>query len=172
MDFMGVRALFATLILMAASPAGWSEEIVRNWFKDPYFPVRAALPACIQPLGPYTTEEQMLKETHYRSERGTRCWLEGKCSKPSSYMYDADIAAAVRAKFEASPKLRDASLWVTAQRRFVWVEGCVGTSTGQREIELLLRDVPDVERVIVFVSRGTRTEPPYRTLGRTQRRVE
>ncbi len=114
----------------------------------------------------------MLKETHYRSERGTRCWLEKKCSKPSSYLYDADIATAVRSRFETSPGLRDASLWVTVQRRFVWIEGCVASSDGQRRIEALMRDVPDVERVIVFVSRGPAARPPYRTPGSGQRKIE
>jgi hypothetical protein len=128
--------VFAAL-LGAAIPA-LGEEVVRNWFNDPFFQVRDGIASCPMPLGPYVTEAQRLQETHYRSERGLRCYLEKKCSKPSSYMYDAEIAAAVRARFAASAALRDASLWVTAQRRFVWVEGCVGSRDGQRRIEKLL----------------------------------
>jgi hypothetical protein len=145
-------------------------SVLRNWFNDPFFRVRAGIASCPVPLGPFENEEQMLKETHYRSERGTRCWLEKKCSKPSSYMYDADIAAAVRSRFEASQKFNDASLWVTAQRRFVWVEGCVSTSRAQRELEQLLAGVPNVERLIVNVSAKRGALPPYRAWGPGQRR--
>ena len=163
----------ASIAAMALAMSGTgAEEIVRNWFDDPFFQVRSAIAACPMPLGPYVNEEQRMHETHYRLERGLRCYLEKKCSKPSSYMYDADIASAVRARFEASPRLRDASLWVTVQRRFVWVEGCVRSPHGQREVEAVLRGVPDVEKVIVFVSADPRAPPPYRTLGAAQRREE
>ena len=165
------RSCAASLTLLAlAAPGASADEVVRNWFDDPFFQVRSAIADCPMPLGPYVNEEQRMHETHYRLERGLRCYLEKKCSKPSSYMYDADIASAVRTRFDASPQLRDASLWVTVQRRFVWVEGCVRSSRGQREIEAVLRGVPDVERVIVFVSADPRAPPPYRTLGAGQRR--
>ncbi|HEX5129364.1 MAG TPA: BON domain-containing protein [Usitatibacter sp.] len=131
----------------------------------------ALLGAAIPALGE-EVEARRLQETHYRSERGLRCYLEKKCSKPSSYMYDAEIAAAVRARFAASTALRDASLWVTAQRRFVWVEGCVGSRDGQRRIEKLLEDVPDPERLIVFVWNGRAGAAPYRTLKPGQRRED
>jgi hypothetical protein len=164
-----IRAPFLAAILVAL-PAT-ADEAVRNWFKDPYFQVRAGFPRCTEPLGPYATEEQMLKETHYRSERGTRCWLEGKCSKPSSYMYDADIAQAVRARFDASAKLRDATLWITVQRRFVWIEGCIHSARDEKDIDAIMKDVPDVERVITFLARDASAAPPYRTLAAGQRRV-
>ena len=165
------RSCAASLTLLAlAAPGASADEVVRNWFDDPFFQVRSAIADCPMPLGPYVNEEQRMHETHYRLERGLRCYLEKKCSKPSSYMYDADIASAVRARFEASPRLRDASLWVTVQRRFVWVEGCARSAHGPREIEAVLRGVPDVEKVIVFVSADPRAPPPYRTLGPGQRR--
>jgi len=162
----------SVIVIALAAPGASADEIVRNWFDDPFFQVRSAIAACPMPLGPYVNEEQRMHETHYRLERGLRCYLEKKCSKPSSYMYDADIAAAVRARFDTSPRLRDASLWVTVQRRFVWVEGCVRSPRGQREIEAVLRGVPDVEKVIVFVSADPRAPAPYRTLGPGQRRGE
>jgi hypothetical protein len=166
-----IERLALAAALTASAPA-LGEEVVRNWFRDPFFQARDAKPDCPVPLGPYITESQRLQETHYRSERGLRCFLEKKCSKPSSYMYDADIAAAVRARFAASPALRDASLWVTAQRRFIWVEGCVASRDGERKIEMLLKDVPDIDRLIVFVWSGRGGAAPYRTLQPGQRREE
>lgn len=162
----------ALVALLAAAAPVLGEEVVRNWFEDPFFQVRNGMPNCPMPLGPYVTESQRLHETHYRSERGLRCYLEKKCAKPSSYMYDADIAAAVRARFEASPALRDATLWITAQRRFVWVEGCVASKDGRKRIEALLKDVPDMERLIVFVWNGRDGPAPYRTLSPGQRRED
>ena len=169
---MPFRFLTVIAAMLGPCAAQGGDEIVRNWFKDPYFQVRSAIARCAVPLGPFATEEQMLKETHYRSERGTRCWLEKKCTKPSSYLYDADIATAVRSRFDASRGLRDASLWVTVQRRFVWIEGCVRSGRDEREIEELLRDVPDMDRLIVFVSHVPAAAPPYRTLVAGQRREE
>lgn len=166
MDYwkIGVIAL-----ALAPAPSG-AEEVLRNWFGDPFFQVRRALQPCPEPLGPFINEEQRLRETHYRSERGTRCWLEKKCSKPNSYMYDADIARDVKARFEKSPKLVDSSLWVTVQRRFVWIEGCARSPRAGKEIEALLRDVPDIDRTIVFVSTKPGAAPAYRTLAPGQRR--
>jgi hypothetical protein len=159
-----MRAAIVAMLCALAPPASGATEALRNWFDDPYFQVRGAIAGCPVPRGPFATEEQMRHETHYRSERGLRCFLEGKCSKPSSYLYDRDIAAAVRARFEADARFRDASLWVTVQRRWVWVEGCVRSRREQRELERLVRTIADVELVIVNVSDRRGATPPYRTM--------
>lgn len=167
---MGNPFTLLVAVSLLAPPGAHADEVVRNWFNDPFFQVRSAIARCPMPLGPYVDEGQRLQETHYRSERGLRCYLEKKCTKPSSYMYDADIAAAVRSRFEASRVLDDASLWVTVQRRWVWIEGCVASKRGRREIEALLKDVPDIERLIVFVWNGREGPAPYRMLAPGQRR--
>lgn len=164
-----MRALAAVAIIAATLPVVAADTVLRNWYDDPFFPVRTAIRDCPQPLGPYADEEQRLRETHYRSERGLRCHLEGKCAKPSAYMYDADIARDVIVRFDKSRKLRDATLWVTVQRRFVWVEGCVASKSAEREIEALLKGTPEVDRVIVFVSHQRGEAPPYRTPAAGQR---
>ena len=166
-----VRAFFAGA-LAASATSSIAEEILKNWFDDPYFQVRDGIANCPVPLGPYTNHDQMLHETHYRSERGLRCYLEKKCSKPSSYMYDADIAAAVRSRFESSTKLKHASLWVTVQRRFVWIDGCVRSMSDRREIDKLVHGVPDMELLIVNVMRPGEATVPYRVPGPAQRLQE
>ena len=149
--------------LLGAWASAGADEALRNWFNDPFFQVRGGIAECPVPLGPLTTESQMRAESHYRAERGTSCWLEKKCSKPNAYLYDAGIAAAVRERFAASTVLQDASLWITVQRRFVFVEGCVAAASLDGAVEALLRDLPDVERVLVNVTRDPRARPPYRT---------
>jgi BON domain-containing protein len=150
--------LAALLVLPAAAAAGE----LRNWFNDPFFQVRSAVAGCPLPLGPFASEADMKKETHYRAERGTSCYLAKKCAKPNSYLYDPEIAAAVKARFEASPALKDASLWVTVQRRWVYVEGCVPARYADGTLEKLLGKTPDVEHLIVNVGRPG-ASPPYRT---------
>jgi len=160
------------VLLSLWAPLASSQEIVKNWFNDPFFQVRAAIPDCPLPLGPYGTEGDRMRETHYRNERGLRCYLEKKCTRPSSYMYDADIAAAIKARFEKSALLEGASLWVTAQRRFAYVEGCVSSPRAADEIRKLLKGVPDLEQTIVNVTRDRKSPLPYRVAGPGQRRVD
>jgi len=160
------------VLLSLWAPLAASEEIVKNWFNDPFFQVRAAIPDCPLPLGPYGTEGDRMRETHYRNERGLLCYLEKKCTRPSSYMYDADIAAAIKARFEKSALLEGASLWVTAQRRFAYVEGCVSSPRAADEIRKLLKGGPDLEQTIVNVTRDRKSPLPYRVAGPGQRRVD
>jgi hypothetical protein len=153
----------------AAPAPDAAPEPLRNWFRDPYFAVRAAVPECPVPRGPLGTEADMRRETHSRAERGTSCWLAGRCEKPNAYLYDAALATAVRERFAASDALRDASLWVTVQRRIVWVEGCVSPATDDRTVENVLDGLNDAERVIVVVTRDLHARPPYAALGPTDR---
>lgn len=159
-----LEVLIAILVLALSPLTGSAADVLRNWFDDPYFQVRSGIRGCPVPRGPFATEDEMRHETHYRSERGTRCWLEKKCSKPSSYLYDPDIAAALRSRFASDRRFRDASLWVTVQRRWAWIEGCVRSRHEQAQLERLARSIPDVELVIVNVSAPRSGPPPYRTM--------
>ena len=152
-------------VLLRSSPALAADgKLLRNWFGDPFFQVRSALPDCPVPLGPLTDGTEMTTQMHTRLERGTRCYLEGRCTRPNSYLYDKDIADAVRARFAATRAFGDASLWVLAQRRIVWIEGCVAPGYAAGRLERLLRDVPDVELVVVNVRKGPNGKVPYRRL--------
>lgn len=158
--------LITALTLIATAPLSATAENneLKNWFGDPFFQVRSALPACPLPLGPLLTEKQTGKEAHYRAERGTTCWLSGRCDKPNAYLYDPEIADAVRIRFDDAALLREASLWITVQRRFVFVDGCVPARYRPGSIEKELRSIPNVEHVIVNVMHGTAGKPPYQTL--------
>lgn len=154
-------AILAALVSLA--PRAIAAEELRNWFDDPWFQAREGYPGCPLPRGPFSTREQMLGETHHRSERGTRCWLEKRCAKPSAYMYDRDIAAAIRERFQSSPKFQDASLWVTVQGRYAWVEGCVRSRKERRDLEALVRGIPDLDLMTINVSTRPGEVPPYYT---------
>lgn len=157
-----LHLLFALLTLSGMmSPA--HGETLKNWFNDPFIAVRSAVPDCPLPLGPLVSEEEMRKESHWRTERGASCWLAGQCQKPNAYLYDAQIARSVQAHFSGAPSFaRNSSLWLTFQRRFVWVEGCsADQSVDAAALEAFVRAEPDVERVIVNLRAPGASKAPY-----------
>jgi hypothetical protein len=158
------RASTLALALTAPAVHAAGEADLRNWFDDPFFQVRSGVADCPTPLGPLTTGEEMQTQTHNRSERGTRCWQEGRCTRPNSFLYDKDIADGVRRRFASTKAYRDASLWVTVQRRIVWIEGCVAARYRAGSLDRLAARVPDVELVVVNVRKGPKSAVPYRRL--------
>ncbi|MEO8151595.1 MAG: BON domain-containing protein [Rhizobacter sp.] len=154
----------AALCAPAASAQSAPER--RNWFNDPFFQVTAQVPGCPVPAGPFLTDAEKRVQSHGRAERGTTCWLAGKCERPNSYAYDQDIADAVQAFFHAQTPAPHSALWVTVQRRVVFIEGCVAEPRTGPRLEALIRSaVPDTERVIaiVYVKKAQR-RPPYKLL--------
>ncbi|MFP6561137.1 BON domain-containing protein [Paraburkholderia sp. B3] len=138
----------------------------KNWYNDPFFALSNGVSACPLPLGPLMTQAEAQDDAHYRVERGTSCWLAHQCSKPNAYLYDADIAAAVRQQFQGDVLLTGTSLWITVQRRFVYAEGCVPAAFDRDALQRRLEAIPDVEQVFVHVTADPRGAPPYRTLAR------
>jgi hypothetical protein len=157
---------FLALALLVAGAALADGGVLRNWFDDPFFQLADSLPGCPVPLGPLVTESEMKAESHARAERGTSCWLSGACSEPNAYMYDARIARYIREHVTVQGA---ASVWITVQRRFVLIEGCVERGEQASELASRLKDVPDVERVLVDVMTDVQGTPPYRRAPATGR---
>lgn len=152
---------------LAASADGAAE---RNWFDDPFFQVSAADPACPLPAGPFVDERGKREQAHRRAEKGTTCWLAGRCERPKAYLYDADIAAAVTQAFAAATaRFAGSTLWVTVQGRVVYVEGCVRDAAQAADAEALVRALPDVEQAVAIVRVPPARTPPYRVRGPRQR---
>ena len=149
----------------ASAPASNLADAQRkNWYNDPFFALSNAISACPQPLGPLMTKAEADDDAHYRVERGTTCWLAHKCSKPNSYLYDPDIAAAIRQQLQGDALFAGTSIWITVQRRFVYAEGCVGPGFDSAALERRLTAIPDVEQVFVRVSSDPQGALPYKTL--------
>lgn len=98
---------------------------------------------------------------HSRLERGTSCWLAGRCKDSNAYLYDKAIAPEVRKALTAVPGLRRSSVWVTVQRRWVYLQGCVPTREMAQRLESAARKVNEVETVVPDLMVGTRGKPPY-----------
>jgi hypothetical protein len=166
--FAGFSASGALAQTPAASSASSAWDAAgasrKNWYNDPFFALSSAIRACPLPLGPLMTKTEADDDAHYRVERGTTCWLAHKCSKPNSYLYDADIAAAIRQHMQGDAMLAGTSVWITVQRRFVYAEGCVPAGFDSAALERRLGAIADVEQVFVRVTSDPRGALPYKTL--------
>ena len=134
-----------TLGEMAAS------EPLKIHYNDAFIQITHGIEACPPPRGTFMTSNEARAEAHSRIEHGTTCFRAGKCSGPDSYRYDARIAqAAQRAVVAAvlkSPGLSDSSVWITVQRRLIFVHGCVARREQISRWQTLFRRVAEVECV-------------------------
>jgi hypothetical protein len=152
---------FTALVLLAAASACAAAQDLRNWFDDPFFAVSQGRPGCVEPLGPRLTFEQQRREAHWRAERGTSCWLAGRCAHSNAYVYDKALAAPVKAALQAVPGVQRSSVWVTIQRRWVFLEGCVADAAQAAALEAAAKSVPDVEVVVPALDVGVPRKPRY-----------
>ena len=140
------HAVLVAAALFAAAPASGDER--RNYFDDPFVQVTYGLPGCPVPEGPLVTEDEAREQFHVRSERGLRCYLEGRCRLSSSYMYDKDIIARVQKSVTFNGAFKDTSVWALGQRRWVFLKGCVRSREQSKALEKLVGGIDDVERVV------------------------
>ena len=141
------------LALLAASPVPVRADDARaNRGNDPFLHVSSAVADCAAPRGPFETEQEWLDEAHYRIERGNSCWIAGRCRLSNSYDYDREIAESVTRRLNslnASMQWREkTSLWLTIQRRFVYLDGCVARDFDKTGFVSALGETADVEKVI------------------------
>ncbi|MEX3958649.1 BON domain-containing protein [Trinickia sp. EG282A] len=157
---------FALLSLLACGCARAGDPRV-NRGGDPFFQISHALGRCPAPLGPLETEAEWLAQSHYRIERGNSCWWEGRCRLPNSYLYDKEIADSVKRRLsfiERSTHWKDGTtLWLTLQRRFIVVQGCVTPGFDKQAFLAELAKTADVERVIDETTSDPKAPPPYGT---------
>jgi len=145
------RSLIFLASLACAHAAAQDDALQLNPFHDPFVQATAGR-ACTAPRGPAYTETQRNQEAHYRVERGTSCWLAGTCSEPNAYRYDARIADAVVAALRADAAMADSRIWVIAERRFVYLQGCVANAAQAAAAEALAKAAPDVQLVIPMLA--------------------
>ncbi len=119
-----------------------------NYFDDPFVRVTRGIADCPVPAGPLITEAEMRAQAHARAERGTSCFLAGRCRLPNAYLYDKEIIPRVEKAILASGRFAETSVWAEGQRRWVWLKGCVRRKEQSVELEKLVRGIDDVEAVI------------------------
>jgi hypothetical protein len=163
-----IARLGCLLICCAAAQVDADQPRV-NRGHDPFFQISNAVRDCPAPLGPLETEKEWLDDSHYRIERGNSCWIEGRCRLSNAYLYDAEIAEAVQRRLAsinlATHWREQSTLWLTLQRRFIYVEGCVAPGFDKHTFLAELGKTADVERVIDnTVSDPHSAQLPYKLL--------
>lgn len=132
---------------------------------DPFFQISSQLAHCPVPLGPLESADDWLAEAHYRIERGNSCWNDGRCRLPNAYLYDKDIADAVRRRLRRisakTPGWQQSTLWVMVQRRWVYLMGCVQPGFDVKPMLDALAQSADVERVIDQTTSTPQRGTPY-----------
>jgi hypothetical protein len=145
---MSAHRFVIALMLSASAAASAGEPLRMNPFDDPFVQATAGRP-CPTPRGPAYTDDEVRKLAHDRIERGTSCWLAGSCAEPNAYRYDKRIAAAAVDALRADAALASSSaIWVLAERRIVWLQGCVSDAALAARAEAIARAVPDVHLVL------------------------
>lgn len=153
-----------------------ADQTRSNRGHDPFFQISHAVNDCPIPLGPLETEKEWLDDSHYRIERGNSCWIEGRCRLSNAYLYDAEIAEAVQRRLVtinlATYWREKTTLWLTLQRRFIYVEGCIAPGFDKHTFLSELAKTADVDRVIDnTVSDPHAAQLPYKTLSNPDRPV-
>lgn len=151
------------LSALCAGHAAAQIEARRNFFNDPFGPVTSGMRGCPVPEGPLLTEEEAKRETHWRAERGTSCYRSGRCRLPNAYRYDAEIFPRALQFVRQDGRFENTSVWITVQRRWIFVQGCVRSSEEAAALESALKLIDDVEAVVPQLMVGTGGKPPYAT---------
>lgn len=157
------RHALVLFTLVAACHAGTlqAQELLRNPFSDPFLQLSNGQARCPVPEVPVFTQDQYAAEAHDRAQRGTSCWLAGRCRLHSAYLYDKEIVPRVKKALEADGRFADTSIWALGQRRYVWLKGCVATPEQSAELERIVRNIDDVDGVQNQLMVGVQGKPPY-----------
>jgi hypothetical protein len=146
------KTLAFIAVLAVSSLTLGADDERENRGNDPFLHVSSAIADCAAPRGPSETAQEWLDEAHYRIERGNSCWIAGRCRLANSYDYDKEIAESVTRRLNAlntSTQWREkTSLWLTLQRRFIYVDGCVARDFDKARFLSQLGETADVETVI------------------------
>lgn len=138
----GSRSMVLALLVAASATAADSTIQL-----DPFAQATSGMASCpaVEPRL-YTTEEAGA-QAHARSERGTRCAMEGTCEPGGAYRRDPEINEAVRAAIAGDRRFAGSSVWITTSRRWVTLEGCVRGKAERRALVKFVASQPRVERV-------------------------
>jgi osmotically-inducible protein OsmY len=152
----------ATAIAQSTPPVQTDAQTKKNYFDDPFFQLSRTLPICPVPEGPMYTADEQRAEAHSRIERGASCYLAGKCAQSNAYAYDKALAQQLQTALAKAASAQASSVWVTVQRRMVYLQGCVTSAEQARALEAAARAVPEVDAVLPTLSIGITEKPGYK----------
>jgi hypothetical protein len=155
------RAACLLALVCSASAAARPPGERRNWYDTPFDQAVAGAPACPRPEGPMLTEAEMRLQAHGRIERGTSCWLAKKCDDSNVYRRDPEIQQRVLQAIRSENGLARSSVWITTERRYVTLQGCVEAAHVRERLLRRVRALEGVEQVFDQLIVGTRARPRW-----------
>jgi hypothetical protein len=166
MTARSVRLRSAVACAVLSVQSAWSAEAGdpaerRNWFETPFDQAVAGMPGCPRPEGPLITQAEMRQQAHGRIERGTSCWLAKKCEDSNVYRRDPEIQQRVLNVIRSNDSFAQSSVWVTTERRYVTLQGCVGSVEIRSRLQARVRAVDGVEQVFDRLIVGTAGKPRW-----------
>ena len=114
---------------------------------DPFGQATRGYAGCPESPPPLVTPERMRIIAHERAERGTSCALQGQCEPGGAYRRDPEINERVRAAIAADERFVDTSIWITTNRKFVTITGCVRSAAQRNALTGLVKAQHGVERL-------------------------
>ena len=139
---------FSIIGFLVSSSSFAQKAADQSAFNDPLLQVTDGIQACPRQEATRIPASQVQSEAHWRAERGTSCYVSGRCRLPNSYLYDQEIVPRVKKAILADGRFTKTSIWVEGQRRWVWLRGCVSAIEQIAALEQLVRNIDDVEAVI------------------------
>jgi osmotically-inducible protein OsmY len=133
----------------------------RKWFDTPFDQAVAGAASCPRPEGPLITADEMRQQAHGRIERGTSCWLAKKCEDSNVYRRDPEIQTHVLHAIRSEPLAARSSVWITTERRYVTLQGCVDFARLGCALIERVRTTDGVEGVFDQLIVGTRRAPRW-----------
>ena len=138
------------IVAAGASAAGAQIQL------DPFARATSAIASCPTVTPRIYTTEEAGAQAHARSERGTRCAMEGTCEPGGAYRRDPELNEAVRMAIAGDRRFVNTSVWVTTSRRWVTLQGCVASKAQRNALVKFVERQPRVERVFDELTVRTR----------------
>ena len=149
-------------LLLGLPLATVADEPRTNVYGDPFVQATSGIAHCPVPEGPMLTAAEARAESHGRVERGTSCYRSGRCRLPNAYLYDRELAPRVAQFIVRAGRFADTSVWVTSQRRWIRLQGCVQSTAQSAALIDAVRGIDDVEAVVDELVVGSEAPPRYR----------
>jgi BON domain len=142
----------AVVLALACSAAAEAPEKIQL---DPFAQPTHGYRGCPETAPPLVTPEQMRIIAHERAERGTSCALEGTCEPGGAYRRDPEINERVRAAIAGDPRFADTSVWITTNRKYVTITGCVRSAAQRKALAAFVKAQTGVQRLFDETTIGT-----------------
>jgi len=153
-----MRSIVLRTLAVVAGSVACVAHAAETYQLDPFAQATSGYAECPTIAPPLVSADEMRSVAHARSERGTRCAMEGTCEPGGAYKRDPEINDRVKTAIASDARFARSSIWLTTSRKWVTLEGCVRSKRERTQLVEAVRAMPGVERVFDQTTIG----PPKR----------